>query len=112
MTRNLLIIALLFLPVTSLAGQAGTGQADQTQFFKNRSEGMSAISREIEALKQLIRVVQSLPEERGRHRIAFNRLLTDLDLMQKGVLETINLPTTVPVQGVANYPALFSDYLE
>ena len=84
MTRNFLIIALILLPVSSLAGQNNISQKADTQFFQNRSEGMSAISREIDALKQLIRVVQSLPEERGRHRIAFNRLLTDLDLYAEG----------------------------
>ncbi len=86
--------------------------AQDNQLFQNRSEGLSVVAKEITALKQLIQIVQSLPDERGRYRIAFDRMLIDLDLIQKGVLETINLPTTAPIQGIQEYPALTADYME
>ncbi len=112
--RITLLASLLTAPLMVSADQVPgfVRDGEDNQFFQSRAEGLSVVVKEITALKQLIQIVQSLPDERGRYRVSFDRMLTDLDLIQKGVLETINLPTTAPVQGIQEYPALTADYME
>ncbi len=109
--QRLLLIILLSIPSVHLSAQ-NLSQSETAHYFANRSEGMSAVATELNALKQLIAIVQSLPEERGRYRIAFDRLLIDIDLIRQGVLQTINQPLSSPVLQMQNYPALSSDYLQ